>query len=774
MRFFTFLLLVLLPWYLAGQSQIERIEVSKENSKIQSNPEVSLHGPENYICILAGRVFNGIEMAGEKSIVIRNGIIEALLEPGVQPPPGAEIIDARDCTIMPGLFDGHIHFMGSPIWQAEGVDRYGWGKMAKEAYSLFPQHRMSLLANGVTTIIDMGSPVDGYEHLRRAYNKEKIAGPEIYYPGPLFTAPKGHPAGTIYKGQHDLIANGTVQIDDELKACMQVRNLNERHVDFIKIVYDRMWYVPGGAPRLDLNVARAIIDEAHSHGLRVFAHVGSEEEAYTMVNEGVDGIEHSFGSSDSVEILFEAMIKRKVAFTPTLIAYVHYAPKAVKPMMATVKKASDAGVMLVLGTDFPVSYGRHCGDDVYEEMKLLEEAGVPRLNILRAATLNAAVKIGRDKEIGMVKEGYRANLVVMKGNVEYGPLSQDRVERVILNGNTVFENQQLVSSCSGGFREKHILPIPYFFWDPVTDFNLGLSLTDFDLIKSGISMNGDLAFSFRNMWASNLQFAVPTPIPKTRVKTIFHFDNSNRIFYGIGNSTRKEDGIEYGSLFFSEELNTVSTFARHWKLSETLAADQIRLHNYSGNSIADIEGMESVHQVRLGVMGGYDARDHENNPWRGWMVLGGGELSPAWLGPGRTYGNIKFDIRGFISPFFRNIIAARILYKQAFGEVPLYLLPDYGGQATGRGFFPRRYTDRVALCGQLEYRFPVYKIISGAAWIDEGQVQPGIRNFSWKFHPAFGMGPRFAFGSNENSILAVDAGFSNEGWVLYFRSAHSF
>ena len=314
----------------------------------------------------------------------------------------------------------------------------------------------------------------------------------------------------------------------------------------------------------------------------------------------------------------------------------------------------------------------------------------------------------------------------------------------------------------------------YCFWDPVTDFNLGLSVTDFDLFRSGISTTCDFAYSFRNMLGTNLQFAIPTPIPRTRVKSLFHFDNMNRIFYGTGNSSRKDKGIEYRSLWINGELNGTTTFARHWKLIEKISGDLVRLHNYAEQRLPYMEGAKGGQQLHLGLTGGYDAREHENNPWYGWMALGGGEISPGCIGSGKTFGNIKLDVRGFISPLFRNVIAARLIYRQAFGEVPFYFLPDYGGPFTGRGFFPQRFRDRVALCGQLEYRFPLYKIMSGTAWLDEGQVQSGIRNFSWNFHPAFGIGPRFAFGSNENSILALDVGFSSEGWLLYFRSGHSF
>lgn len=726
------------------------------------------------VLIRAGWIFTGREMEAGRAIFVRDGTIEAIVDADTPIPPGAQLIDASGCTVMPGLFDGHIHFMGSPIWQVEGVDRYGWGKMAKEAFSLFPEHRLSLLRNGITTIIEMGSPVAGYEQLKAAAVRGKILGPEIYYPGPLFTAPNGHPAGTIYTGQHDLIVNGTVQVDDEAVARRRVRELTARKVDFIKIVYDRMWYTPTGAPRLKLDVARAIVDEAHRLGLRVFAHVGSEEEARAMVGIGVDGIEHSFASTAAADALFADMAQRRVAFTPTIVAYTHYAPKGVPPMMLTAKRAADAGVLLAVGTDFPASPGRQCGDDVYEEMRLLEESGISRLAVLTAVTSGAAEKIGRENEIGVIATGARANLVFLTGRADEGALSSQRVERVMFHGKVVVENGEVVPEQKTGFAQKHVLIIPYPFWDPLTQFNLGTSITDFDLFNSGISLSGDVSYSLRNMVATNVQLAVPTPIRKTRVSTGLHFDSMNRRFYGIGNATVARDAIEYGALVVEEALSTVTTFADHWKLGAHLSADQVWLSDYGATTLPAVEGRTGERIVNASFSFGFDSREHESNPWSGVLLRAGGELSPSFLGTASTFGSLIVDAHGYLSPFARHIVAARLLARQAVGPTPFYYLPSFGGASVGRGYFPSRFSDRLAVSAQLEYRFPIYKIVSGVAWGDVGEVQPGLSRLDWQLHPSAGVGVRLAFGSNENSILGIDVGFSPEGWTLYFRPGHAF
>jgi hypothetical protein len=84
----------------------------------------------------------------------------------------------------------------------------------------------------------MGAPLKSYQRLDKGMVNGKIIGPELYYPGPLITAPQGHPASTFYTGQHDLITNGTFQVIDLAKAKKEIGLLSSKKVDFIKIVYD--------------------------------------------------------------------------------------------------------------------------------------------------------------------------------------------------------------------------------------------------------------------------------------------------------------------------------------------------------------------------------------------------------------------------------------------------------------------------------------------------------------------------------------------------------
>jgi imidazolonepropionase-like amidohydrolase len=724
------------------------------------------------VYIKAGQVFDGQRFLGSKIIEIGNGRIADIFDTDYYIPDKAKFIDASNSTLLPGFIDSHIHFMASPLPYIDEIEKNSFGRLASEGISLFPEHRKHLLMNGITTIVDMGSPLISYLRFKKALDEGKIIGPEIYFPGPLFTAPDGHPAGTTYTGQHDLIENGTVQVNNATIAGKKVDDLSKQGVSFIKIVYDSMWYRAGGAPRLDLNVAKVIIHEAHKLNLKVYAHVGSEPEALDMIRAGVDGIEHGFTSTS--DTVFEEMTKRNLIFTPTISAYVHYAPKAVPFMQKTIQRASDLNVLIAMGTDFPASYGKNCGDDIFVEMNMLEDAGMSRTDVLKASTCTGAKKIGKENEIGSIAKGFKANLILYKGKIDSGILTPGRIEKVLLHGDVVIENGELPVRFTQKFRSKSFMIFPYGYPDLVTKFSVGMSVTEFNLLNTGTSMYADVAYSIRNMWSANIQLFIPSPVKMTTLYAGFHFDNVNRLFYGTGNNSLNSLETEYAATSFKGGISATTNWTKKLKLTYSIIFDQFKIRSDENVLPDTLPGSSGGHQTILGVSLAWDSRDHQNNPWKGIYLAVSPEVSPSFLSTD-NFQRISLDVRSYISPFHKHIIASRILYRQAFGEVPYYYMPDFGGSFIGRGYYFSRFIDRSGLYGQVEYRYPVWRILSGVAFADIGQVQNRAGLFKFNdFHYTFGFGPRFSFGSNENSIFGLDAGFTHEGMMIVFHTGHAF
>ena len=124
-------------------------------------------------------------------------------------------------------------------------------------------------------------------------------------------------------------------------------------------------------------------------------------------------------------------------------------PKA----MAWEKQFSDAGGLLVAGTD-PTGYGGVIpGYSNVRQVELLEEAGFPRVQALRVATLNGAIYLGRDAEVGSVAEGKRADLVLYKGSLSEDPKALRNIVWTMKAG-VAYDSAKLLASLKGrvGFQ----------------------------------------------------------------------------------------------------------------------------------------------------------------------------------------------------------------------------------------------------------------------------------------------------------------------------------
>jgi outer membrane protein assembly factor BamA len=319
-----------------------------------------------------------------------------------------------------------------------------------------------------------------------------------------------------------------------------------------------------------------------------------------------------------------------------------------------------------------------------------------------------------------------------------------------------------------------VFGLPY--WDPLLSWLVGGNVTDYDLFHTGIVSSVDLAASIRNMWLVNVNLFLPSPIPRTALKVGAHFDNQNRLFYGIGNDTRLEDTTEYVNLVFKENLSGTTRITPEWKVGTALFFDQSKLTPYRNDSLpATVSGYRGGNEAIASLSLISDTRDNINNPWSGHYVALTGQLAPAILPAGHSFQRVAFDARGYVSLFHKHILAGRLLLEQAFGDAPFYYLPDFGSDTLGRGYLPNRLRARIGLLAQLEYRFPIAGPFSGVVFADIGQLQNSFSGFTATgFHPAVGFGPRLSTGSNETSIIGVDAGFTREGWNLVLHGGHAF
>ena len=337
----------------------------------------------------------------------------------------ASVIDGRGKYLIPGMIDAHIHLRDVG---PDGTKRSMDAPAAQAALAGF-------LALGFTTVADLGNLPGTVQAMRDA---DPRRGARLLIAGRVFTAPGGR----------NVDIGIPVTIADP---ALLARHRAEEHPDLIKMVEDSGGF--GGqssAVALSPALMRAIVDDEHRHGLRVVVHVARESDARGAIAAGADGLAHPVWAEAESEGFVRLMARRRIPFATTLAVADQYGrlmhhpdyldrpdyalvlAEAERSRMRTSQRAQyarqptaawrertlptemrnivrivRAGGIAALGTDLVSGASSH------REMQLLRQAGLSPLEIIRIATLNAAVFLGQEREIGSIAPGKLADLVLL-------------------------------------------------------------------------------------------------------------------------------------------------------------------------------------------------------------------------------------------------------------------------------------------------------------------------------------------------------------------------
>lgn len=359
-----------------------------------------------------------------KIVAVEHGFSSKI---SANPAPAITIIDLKTKTVMPGWIDMHVHleFETSPNRQIEGFTY----NPADYAYQSVHFAEVTLLA-GFTTVRDLaGSGVN--ISLRNAINKGWIKGPRVYTAGKAISTTGGHidPTNGYRK---DLMGNpGPVEgVADGADECRQaVRQRYKEGSDLIKIT------ATGGVlsvaksssnPQFTQEEVKAIVETAKDYGFKVAVHAHGAEGMKRAIRAGVNSIEHGTLMDDETIALFK---QYGTWYVPTLTAGAAvadsakipgYYPALVTPkaleigpqIKATLAKAYKAGVKIAFGTDAGVyKHGMN-----WLEFGLMNEAGMPVMETIKAATINAADLLGEKDKLGSIEAGKLADIVAVEGD----------------------------------------------------------------------------------------------------------------------------------------------------------------------------------------------------------------------------------------------------------------------------------------------------------------------------------------------------------------------
>ena len=386
--------------------------------------------------VLRGSIFTGADIIERGCVIVdqSTGSIVKVGERGeVDEPAGAKVIEIRDSAVLPGLTDAHIHFFGSKKY-----DMAEWVTTPETLVALRSvSDARKLLRAGFTAVRDLGSKAGTY--LRRAVEEGTIEGPRIVSAAKSLSQTGGDDDLTILPLHISRELSYSYFCDGPWECRKAVRKVIRDYGDLIK-VYASGSMSQGTKVRRQFTIEEleAIVDEAHAVGLKVAAHAYGEEALMNSVKAGVDSIEHGIGLTRDIA---REMETRGVFYIPTLSAYLAMAPTRNEEHIRLVKKhltedmelAKQFHLKVVVGSDFVGCDTEPHGENYREIVSVAKYFG--NKEALIATSSRAAECLGL-KDSGWLREGYKADLVVVKGNpmTDVENLSPTHILYVIQNG----------------------------------------------------------------------------------------------------------------------------------------------------------------------------------------------------------------------------------------------------------------------------------------------------------------------------------------------------
>jgi imidazolonepropionase-like amidohydrolase len=378
-------------------------------------PEQIVFEHASVLDVVAGRRVPG------QRVVVAGGRLVRVEPMDAATPDGAQVIDCAGRTLMPGLCDAHVHVIA---WTAN----LGELMRTSAAYTAARAAEImrAMLMRGFTTVRDAGGADYG---LARAVEEGVIAGPRLLFCGHGLSPSGGH-ADLRGRGE-DVVAGPAMGMG---RLCDGVAELQRACRDEIrKGAHHIKLMLNGGVAsptdridNLQFSEAevRAAVEEAEMAGLYVMAHTYTARAVNRAIRLGVRSLEHcNLIDEESVELF----LRHGAVMVPTLVTYEALARDGVaaglpSDLLGKLDRVREAGLQaleLAYGAGVPLVYGTDLLGAMHREQ--LEELAIraqvqPPIEVIRAATCNAAALFGEAGATGVVAPGARADLLLVDGD----------------------------------------------------------------------------------------------------------------------------------------------------------------------------------------------------------------------------------------------------------------------------------------------------------------------------------------------------------------------
>lgn len=389
-------------------------------------------------------------------------------------PDGYEIVSTEGMTVLPGLWEMHAHLM-----LTGHADYAHWHPAYRDRFEdeIMPASAVQLLLAGVTTARDLGAPLAESLSIRDRINAGELPGPRLFVSGP-FLQNEPYPGTEAYRWG----------ISSVREARARVRELAEAGVDIIKLV---------DQDEMEIEEVRALVDEAHAHGLRVVGHSHRADEILIGLNVGVDNFEHT-GLTTAPEYppeVIEALRRRTsqgrvrggpLYWTPTIeglwnyertrdnperldntcwhrglqpdtiadieaslehvdqLEYMQLTPLRRPTLRRKFEQLREAGVVMLIGTNSGIPTKFHCQSTWNEIDIWTRELDVPVMDVVRSATYWPSVLMGVQDQWGRIQAGLYADIIAVEGDLLTYPSLLQSVDFVMKGGVVYVEDGNVI------------------------------------------------------------------------------------------------------------------------------------------------------------------------------------------------------------------------------------------------------------------------------------------------------------------------------------------
>lgn len=381
------------------------------------------------------------------------------------------IIDGRGKYLMPGLMDIHIHLRST---ESSNILVNG----GKPDLAIARAALASYIYSGVTTVFDAGNDPNVILTVRGEERANRIQAPHVFATGNLVTYPGSH-------GDRIAVRVGDFEKD---KALID-RHIADQQPDMVKFTYDEEgWGTRPMITLMPLDELQKLTLYYNQHGIRTTVHTSNERRAEEAMSVGIDTLAHPVIQGPVSDSFVKLMAAKKTPMATTATIGENYARLAEHPeyldapdyaasfsapersylktkvraeyqartwtwwmklmtpiCLENIRKVVAAGGVAALGTD------QSSGPAAHREMELLASSGIPTLQVIRIATLNAAQFLGKADTMGSVTPGKLADLVLLNADPVANITNAKNIALVMKAGTIVDESKLPLA---GGRQQK--------------------------------------------------------------------------------------------------------------------------------------------------------------------------------------------------------------------------------------------------------------------------------------------------------------------------------